>query len=137
MTAAQLAARHRRRAAAVEKEFRQTSNGLKIAAVKFTRELMTREIYGIPVDVTKAGKPKWRRTGNLRRSERAEVTSPYEVRIVNDAGYALFRHEAGKPGHRRVNPLRVSHWRDELVKTFQPLIADLYSKTVAAILETR
>lgn len=137
MTAAQLAARHRRRAAAVPREFRQTANGLKIACVKFTRELMTKEIYGIPVDKTKAGKPKWRRTGNLRRSERAEVSDPYTVRVVNDAGYALFRHEAGRPGGRKINPLRISHWRDELLKTFQPLIADLYKDTVKAILETR
>ncbi len=137
MTAAELARAHRKRAALVEKEFRKTSNGLAVSVVKFTRELMTKEIYAIPVDKTKAGKPKWRRTGNLRRSERAEVVDAYTVRVVNDASYALPRHEAGKPTGRNINPLRISHWRDELLKTFQPLMLDLYSLTVKKILETK
>ena len=137
MTAAQIAALHRRRAARVPIEFRKTSNGLKISAVKFTRELMTAEIYAIPEDVRKNGKKKWRRTGHLRRSERAEVTDPYTVRVVNDAKYALPRHEAGKPGNRKINPLRESHWRDELVETFRSVILDAYELTMKAILEAK
>ncbi len=134
MTAAELARLHRRRAARVPIEFRKTSNGLAIAAVKFCREKLTAEVYAIPEDVNKAGKKKWRRTGHLRRSERAEVVDPYTVRVVNDAAYAEPRHEAGKPGRRNINPLRVSHWRDELMETFRSVLLDAYEVTIQSIL---
>lgn len=137
MTVAELAALHRRRAAAVPREFLKTSHWLAVAAVKFAREKLTEEIYAIPEDARKNGKKKWRRTGNLRRSERAEVVDPYTVRVVNDAGYALPRHEAGKPGHRKINPLRESHWRDELQEAFRSIVADAYQLTIRAIMETR
>jgi hypothetical protein len=134
VTAAQIAKLMQRRADLVEPEFLATSRGLAKSAVKFTKELMTNEIYAIPEDVTRSGKKKWRRTGQLRRSERAEVVDPYTVRVYNTMAYAQPRHEAGKPGARAINPARESHWRDELVETFGPVVADLHHETVLAIL---
>jgi hypothetical protein len=136
MTAKQLAAKFRAREVAVEREFRKTSNGLAISAVKFCKERLTAEVYAIPEDLTKSGKKKWRRTGQLRRAERAEVRDPFTVVVVNDVGYALPRHEAGKPGRRKINPNRESHWRDELAKVFEEITTDAYRLTVAAILKT-
>jgi hypothetical protein len=137
MTAAQLAALHRKRAEAVPREFRKTMNGVKISLLKYEKELMTTEIYGIPEDKRKNGKPKWRRTGHLRRSERGEVTDPYTVRLVNDAAYGLPRHEAGKPGHRKINPLRVSHWRDKAIELWESIKGDLLEATMRDILRPR
>lgn len=137
MTAEALARRMQRRASVVTKEFEATSRGVAVSAVKFTKGLMTEQIYSVPEDRTKSGKKKWRRTGNLRRSEQATLVSPFEVVIKNTAAYALPRHEAGKPGARKINPLRESHWRDELEKTFRPLLLDLWRDTVREILRTK
>jgi hypothetical protein len=133
-TAEQLANVMRRRQALVEKEFRASSRGLAISAQRFARDVMTREIYAIPEDRTKSGKKKWRRTKLLLRSEKATVPDAYTVVLDNTAKYSVPRHEAGKPGARRINPLRVSHWRDELVKTFRPIVLDVRHETVLAIL---
>lgn len=134
MTAQQIARKLAGMGAAVPAEFRKTARGLGISAVRFTREKMTSEIYAIPPDTTAAGKPKWRRTGHLRRSERYEVRSPYVVAIVNDAAYSEPRHEAGKPGRRAINPIRRSHWRDELLKTFRPIVLEANRQTLLALL---
>src|SRR5690349_18079912 len=104
MTAAQLAAAQKRRAALIDREFRATARGIGVSALKFCKERLTSTVYAIPEDVGPSGKKLWRRTGNLRRSEKMEVRSPYEVVVVNTAAYALPRHEAGKPGRRKINP---------------------------------
>lgn len=137
MTAQQLQRLMTRRAALVKSELTKTTRGLGISAVKFCKETMTREIYAIPEDVTSTGRKKWRRTGHLRRSERWELRSPYQVAIINDARYAEPRHEAGKRGRRAINPLRESHWRDELKRVFRPIEADAYRATILAILRRR
>jgi len=41
------------------------------------------------------GGKKWRRTGNLRRSEKATTLSAYEGAVDNSAAYALARHNLG------------------------------------------
>lgn len=140
-------------AAALEREFGATIRGVAVSALAFTKKLMTEQIYAIPEDRTRKGEArfqtalgsgkrfqarkgdrKWVRTGHLRRSEKFEIRGPYQVDIVNTAAYAEPRHEAGKPGRRKINPLRASHWRDELVETFGPIMLDLYSQTIEAIL---
>jgi hypothetical protein len=135
MTAQQLAAKMRARAAAVEPEFRKTTRGLAVQALAFCRQKITEQIYALAIDVTKSGKKKWKRTGALRRGERVEVIDAYTMRMVNDASYALYRHEAGKPGRRKINPGRESHWRDEMVATFREILLDAYRLTVRDILK--
>ncbi len=131
MTAEQLAAKMALFPEIVAEEFRKTMQGVGIAALARSKQLMTEQIYAIPEDLSRSGEArqkrlkaqgkkftarkgdkKWTRTGNLRRSEKFEVRSPYEVAIVNYAAYAEPRHEAGKPGRRNINPLRESHWQD-------------------------
>lgn len=134
MTAAQLAAKMRSRAAAIEPEFRKTTNGLAIVALRFCRMKLTELIYSNDIPRRpRSGKPMWRRTGNLRRSERAEVRDAYTAAIINDAIYALPRHEMGKPGHRKTQ--FPAHWRDDLRETFRPILLDAYRLTVQAILK--
>lgn len=133
MTAAQLAAKMKARARAVEPEFRRTTQGLAREALRFCRLRISALIYdqSIPTRPV-SGKPMWRRTGNLRRSERVEVRSAYEAAVINDAEYAIYRHEAGKPDRR---PTRFpAHWRDELVKAFRPKITAAYRDTVRRLL---
>jgi hypothetical protein len=137
VTPQQTAARMAARAARARKEFQQSSRAIGIAAVKFTREYLTTSIYAIPEDVTKSGKKKWRRTGALRRGEQWELRGPFAVAIVNKVAYAEPRHEAGKRGRRKINPVRVSHWRDDLVKTFIPIVRDIRRDTLRDILRGR
>lgn len=134
MTADQLAAVLNRRASDVEREFRQTLRGVGDSAVAFDKMKMLEEIYAIPEDRTKAGKKRWTRTRNLLKAEKWEPRGLDAIAIINKMPYAKARHEAGKAGARPINPLRESHWRDELVKVFRPLLADLYHDTIKAIL---
>ena len=156
MTARQLAQVFQRRAALVEREFKKTNEQLGLAAVTYCKERMTAEIYAIPETtvsrrkrigpnrgplLSKYGKARdvklWRRTGHLRRAERFELRDAYTFAVVNDAVYAEPRHEAGKPGRRPINPLRESHWRDELAKTFRPIVLEARALTVRDILRAR
>ncbi len=136
MTADQLLKKMERRKVRLETEFKATMRGVAVSALKFTKEKLTTEVYAIPEDRTKAGKKKWRRTGHLRRSEKFEVRGPYAVAIVNTASYAVPRHEAGKPGHRNINPARISHWRDDMKEAFhEGLLQDLYRQTLLDVLK--
>jgi hypothetical protein len=137
VTAAQVAAAHRRRQQLADREFRATARGIALSALKYTKDRLTATIYAIPEDVSGTGRKKWRRTGNLRRSEKFEIPDPYTVVLVNTAAYAVPRHEAGKPGRRKINPLRISHWRDELVETFRSIVPDLVHQTIQDILRRK
>ena len=132
-TAEQIAELMLKRRNLVEKEFRHSSNAIAKSVIKFSKEKLS-ELYAIPEDRYKNGKKKWRRTGALRRAERVEVPDPYTVRVVNDINYAQPRHEAGKPNHRKINPLRENHWRDELAETFRPIVLDVRRQTLIDIL---
>ena len=134
MTADQLARRWARRSQVIEGELRKTLRGIGISAVKFTKERMQEEIYAIPEDMGPGGKKKWIRTHLLYRSERWEMGDNWSVRIVNDAAYSEPRHEAGKPGHRRINPLRVSHWRDELLKVYATIMPEALRITIEELM---
>lgn len=134
MTARELVQLWQKRRADFDREFMASSRGLATSMVRFDKEKMTEEIYSLPEDRTAKGKKKWRRTGALRRAERFEVPDPYTILIINDMNYAEPRHEAGKPSRRGINPLRESHWRDELVETFRPIVLDVRRETLLAIL---
>ena len=143
MTALDLIKKQRRRAQIVESEFKATMEGVRKSAQQFSRSRMTTEIYAIPEDTNQNGEKKWTRTHDLLEHERGVLTQPYEVQMQNDLPYAVRRERAsaaaprGRKGRGEVhyiNPLRESHWRDELVETFQPLLKDLYRETMLAIL---
>lgn len=136
MTPRQSADLWNKRLRITEREFKKTMRGLGESAVKFDKERMVEEIYAIPEDVAPvSGKKKWQRTRRLLNGEKFQILNPYTVRIYNLARYALPRHEAGKTGQRRINSLRESHWRDEMVKVFQSIMADALALTVRAILK--
>jgi hypothetical protein len=124
-----------KRAALVEREFAVSTRGIAVSALRFSKEKMS-ELYAIPEDVNpRTGKKRWRRTGHLRRSEQVEVRNAYVCAVINTAAYAEPRHEAGKPGRRRINPVRENHWRDELVTTFRPILIDLRRQSVLDLLK--
>jgi hypothetical protein len=155
MTAEQVARKMRKRQELVAREFTQTTRGVAVSALAFAKQKLTEEIYSVPEDLSASGKKRqasasargkkftavgrdkaWRRTGHLRRSEKFEIRDPYTVAIVNTAAYALPRHEAGKPGHRNINPARVSHWHDDLRVAFnEGLLRGLYHDTMVDILK--
>jgi hypothetical protein len=119
----------------LDKVLRQEARAIGLSALNFTRQRLTETVYAIPEDRTKKGKKKWRRTGNLRRSEKFDIREGgLVVAIVNTASYSVPRHEAGKPGHRNINPLRISHWRDDLLETFQPSVLPEWRDAVLKVL---
>jgi hypothetical protein len=135
MTSSQAARAYGARAAKVEREFRKTANGLKVSLERFSRERLTAGVYAIPEDISpRTGKKRWHRTHTLLRAEHAEVRDPYTVVLINTTPYALPRHEAGNPGARKINPVRESHWRDEVSATFRSVVLDLQELTVRKIL---
>jgi hypothetical protein len=161
MTPEEIAVRMLKRRDLVEKEFKKTVHGLAVSAWATSKQEISK-IYAIPEDRTAQGEArfqqflerrrsgeivagtvfrarrgdrKWVRTGHLRRSERVEERSAYEFALVNDAAYSEPRHEAGKPGRRKINPLRQNHWRDETRKVMDPLVQESFRMTLLAILK--
>jgi hypothetical protein len=133
MTARELAARMRGRARAFEPEFRRTTNSLAIEALRFCRVRMTDLIYAQPIPKRPiSGKPMWKRTGFLRRAERVEIRDAYTAVVINDAIYALFRHEAGKPGRRKTR--FPAHWHDELRAVLPEMTRTAYRDAVRKVL---
>ena len=128
----------KKRRARIDKALKQQARALGLSALKYTKDHMTRTIYAIPEERTKKGKKKWRRTGNLRRSEKMEVReNGFVVAIVNTATYSVPRHEAGKPGARNINPLRISHWRDDMLETFSESVLPEWRQAVLDVLRDK
>lgn len=113
-----------------------TTRGLAVSALKLSKERMTAGIYALPVPKRpRSGKPQWRRTGHLRRSEQFEVRGPVEFAIKNTASYAEPRHEAGKPGRRSVR--YVSHWQDETKAVMARICQEQWRETIRDVMRGR
>ena len=85
-------------------------------------------IYSKPEDVNPVtGRKLWERTGRLKAEEFASLedhgNDSVRVVLVNHMPYAEPRHEANKPGRRRINPYRTAHWRDATVQKLRPVMA--------------
>lgn len=105
-------------------------------ALRRSNELITQEIYSKPEDVTATGRQKWRRTGQLAAREALTFEDDgLTAVIVNETPYAEPRHEAGKPGRRKINPARVAHWRDDMVTELRVVFPELIHQTLVAALQ--
>ena len=157
MTAEELAALMKRRRDLFEPAFRSATNEIARIAISRSKQLMTEQIYSLPEDRTakgerrfqrfvqtrrpgqvfsaRKGDRKWVRTGHLRRRERVEIVSAYQCDVINDAVYAEPRHEAGKPGRRKINPARESHWRDDLVNDMRDAVIEIRRDAVQQVLK--
>lgn len=89
-------------------------------------------IYKMPVPKHKtgknAGKPRWKRTGMLRRGEVMKFPDPLSGILHNDTPYAEHRHDMeiiGKYGDRRVA------WRRLAWKVVPQMCADAFDKKFA------
>ena len=123
--ASRLAEPWERRAQQLEPVMQKATTDATAVMYAESRKQLKELIYDKPVPkCPKSKKPEWKRTGNLRRSERKRVASPFLGIVYNDASYAAERHEAGKPGHRRVR--YVAHWRDDAAKIARPKIRKIY-----------
>lgn len=111
-TAAEIAARWARRGGAVNPEVRRTVRQLGERVLAAGLRHMEADIYAKPVDRSGTGRPKWQRTGDLKRAERLEwAPDGAGFTLTNALDYAEPRHEAGKPGRRKTT--RPAHWREE------------------------
>lgn len=125
-------------------------------ALRRSKQLMSEQIYALPEDLTKKGEKRfarfraggprgrvfvarkgdreWVRTGHLRRSEQVQIVGPARIIVKNTAIYAEPRHEAGKPGRRKINPARESHWQDDMARELRPIAQELWRETVREVM---
>src|SRR5436190_24346529 len=97
MTANEIAAQFARRAGLVDGEVRRTVRGLREQMLASSLKHMQADIYDKPVDVSSTGRPKWKRTENLKRAEKLEFDGDGAgCRLVNEMPYAEPRHELGR-----------------------------------------
>lgn len=95
------------------------------------RKQMTAGIYDKPIAESATGRPLWRRTGKLRRSERRKIVTPYLGVVTNSASYAKARHEMGKPT-AKLKTDRRCHWRDSAIRITRPRVRRIYRDALAS-----
>jgi hypothetical protein len=93
-------------------------------------------------DGTRAGRKKWTRTGNLRRSETKKVLSATQGLVENTANYALPRHDLGlDKGHPLAvkgssrKSTRLAPWRTLAVKETYQTRFDAYRAAILKVFE--
>ena len=107
-------------------------------AKQVSDRLLTQEIYSKPEDRTPSGRYKWRRTNRLAVSENLSFSEDgYQAILDNTAEYAEPRHEANKPGRRKINPYRTAHWRDDMLDILAAEIPERLMRVNADILREK
>lgn len=135
MTAGELKQKWATRVGSAGPQFRRTAEALARNAEERAKERMRETIYAVPEDTSRTGRKKWVRTERLLEGEHGRLRGAFEVVLVNDQRYAEPRHEAGKPGRRKIDPRRVSHWRDDVAQELRPVATEAFHKALLAILE--
>ena len=106
------------------RQFRMVLNDVRQRLTTELRRQINRGIYDKPEDTSPTGRKLWVRTNRLKNHEfvllREMGDDRFELVIRNDMPYAEPRHEANKPGRRRINPYRTAHWRDDALANLQP-----------------
>lgn len=126
-----------RRAQAMQPAIRQgTQKATSILHAK-SKAILNKDVYGKAVDKSKTGRAKWRRAGNLRRSERMRMLSDTQGLVENDANYALPRHDLGLgPGHpmavrgSKRKSTRTAPWRKQAITDTREERLDAYRQYI-------
>ena len=105
-----------RRRGAVERELGGAARTLALELGAEAKRVMQDEIYNVPEKRSTSGRKAWRRTGNLKRSERARAEGVVIV-LSNSANYAAARHALGTKDSSRepISPQRSVQWEDQAV----------------------
>lgn len=101
-----------RRAGAVRRELTAAARVLGPELNAASKRLMQTEIYNVPVPRGKGGRPRWRRSGGLKRSEGFRTVGPVLL-LTNNARYARARFRLGTgEGRPIVSPgVRSIQWQ--------------------------
>ena len=121
--AKQLADSWLKMAKSVEPEMRSATLEATRALWAVAKLEMRRGIYDKPVPTRKSGKPQWRRTGNLRRSERYRMLSPYVGIVSNDAAYSKARHDMQ-------NTRFPAQWRTDAIAKSETMRRGIYTRRI-------
>jgi hypothetical protein len=108
---------------AAEKGLTVTRGGKEVPAGFITTKKSKKRVL-VPLG-KQASKKAWKRTGNLRRSEKMKVLSPYIGIVENTAKYARARHDMGMPG-AKLKTKRVAPWRTNAIRRTRLKIRDIY-----------
>lgn len=135
MNAQQYARAWNKRVRDYEPRMRAEFRAIGDLALSVSDRLLTEEVYSKPEDVSPSGRPKWRRTNLLAVSE-VEHLEEDGTRIVleNLTDYGEPRHEANKPGRRRINPYRTAHWRDDMLDILAAEVPERLMRVQAGIM---
>lgn len=134
MTPAQYARAWERRSRDYGPRMRVEIQAIGRLALTVSDRLLTQEVYSKPEDLTHSGRMRWRRTNYLAVSEKLETNDGHRIVLVNEAPYAEPRHEANKPGRRRINPARTAHWRNDMLLILDREIPERIRRLQLAVL---
>jgi hypothetical protein len=115
--AADIARKMTSRAGAVARELRNENVAIAKDLTAASLALLQRDVYAVPVKVSRTGRPLWTRTGQLRAEDRW-VAIGMSVVHRNRAPHFRHRERYGKAGGRPASPpQRAAHWvRDAVLK---------------------
>lgn len=112
-----------------------------------SKRLLQSEVYNIPIPRSAGGKQKWRRGGDLKRSESFRLSANgLMVILTNNSQHALPRHalggpnppnragrqsgeqqpQAGAPAAQRSRTKHVGHWQERAAQQNEAFIAREY-----------
>jgi hypothetical protein len=137
MTPEQFAKVWRTRATRYGPAMRNELRLISLAALQRSKNLMNEEIYAKPEDRSSTGRPLWVRTGDLYAGETMEEESHDSFAIENAVAYAEPRHEANKPGRRRINPYRTAHWRDDMITEIETVMPERLHRMQLEVLSAK
>ena len=85
----------------------------------------------VPLKKNQAGKPAWKRTGNLKRSEKMKIVSNYLGIVENTANYASARHAMGTPAAKKYPKSRYpAPWREMALAKTRTRMRNNYRKAM-------
>lgn len=139
--AAAILARMRQRQQRMEKALGAAARELAPVMARETKGLLQSEIYSVPIPRRRGrrGKGRWRRSGNLKRRERAYADGVTVV-LENQANYAAARSALGskgpenRAGRKNRPPTRSIQWQAEAVRKRRGYILQVRRKHVLEVL---
>src|SRR5687767_8461214 len=107
-----------RRGPRTRHELSGAARRIAVVVNRKSKRVLQDRIYSKPIPVgRRSGRPKWRRTGDVKRRETARAEG-LDVVLENRSGHAVARHDLGTPRGRRIVSEGVEsvQWHSEAIE---------------------